>query len=459
MRVTGLIGIAVLSLSVSGCVLVAMNDRNEPPVREGALADDARDTLTRRWKTWELATLDPQVQTCAAGRTEYPLFVRYDADGDAAEDVAAAVQTPEGTKLVVILNRSWKIDLHELDNLGTSAANGFLEVAPRGRRFVNPATRIDDYFSNPTLTATRCGVPVTAYRWTGVGFEKNRARPQVRIDYLRFRRPGASSTAVKSTGLPVRSRAHRSPVSRKRASAVRTVNVSGRARLDFLPAQRRRHAGVVAGARGVRGRERLPEDVLQVVDVDRAARPALLPSARPSRPSGASSRRSSRRSGRAAAPSRTSSSAAAGCRCAGRSRPDVFGTPGMCSRSSSSFTHRATSSTCVERGAVAGVEIDRDEIGMERIGDAGEPRILRDRGELRHVEQRRERSADQPIARAFFGDRLDVLRQHLAPDAGRHGFRVPLLVEFGRLSTPFGKRFITSGRSSTAGSRSGETSA
>jgi hypothetical protein len=172
MRVSVLIGTLLLSLTASGCMLLAMADRKSPPVKEGALADDARETLTKRWKTWELATLDPEVKNCAGGRTELPLFIQFDADGDAANDVAAAVHTPEGTRLVVILNRSWKIELHDLDSLGSTAANGFIEIAPRGRRFVNPRTKIDDYFSNPTLTATRCGTPTIAYRWNGVGFEK-----------------------------------------------------------------------------------------------------------------------------------------------------------------------------------------------------------------------------------------------------------------------------------------------
>ena len=46
--------------------------------------------------------------------------------------------------------------------------------------------------------------------------------------------------------------------------------------VDFLPGQRRGHAGVVAGARAVGGRERLAEDVLQAIDVDALARARTL---------------------------------------------------------------------------------------------------------------------------------------------------------------------------------------
>ena len=104
--------------------------------------------------------------------------------------------------------------------------------------------------------------------------------------------------------------------------------------------------------------------------------------------------------------------------------PDVFGTPGSPSRSSSSLTQRATSSTCVEARAVARIEIDRHVV--RRAADrlhAREPRVLRDRRELRHVEQRRQRSADQPIARPLLVDRLDVRRA--APRAARPAAALP----------------------------------
>jgi hypothetical protein len=128
--------------------------------------------LTRRWPGWQPAVLDPQVASCAGGQKDRPLLVEYDADGDGASDVAIAVQTGGGTRLVVIMNRSWDSDVYDVDSLGGAAANGFLGVMPRGRRFTNPATQIDDYFSNPTITATRCGEPVAAYRWNGTGFAK-----------------------------------------------------------------------------------------------------------------------------------------------------------------------------------------------------------------------------------------------------------------------------------------------
>jgi hypothetical protein len=159
------------ALTASGCGPLLF-DRADAPIESGSLSSDARGALADLWPKWQPATLDPQVRNCAAGRNDPPLRLEFDADGDGAMDLALAVQTGEGTRLAVILNRALDTVVHDLDSLGGPAANGFLGVAPRGSRFTNPATKLDDYFGNPTLTATRCGEPVTAYRWTGVGFEK-----------------------------------------------------------------------------------------------------------------------------------------------------------------------------------------------------------------------------------------------------------------------------------------------
>ena len=161
----------LVSVLASACGLLSFK-RADAPVESGALSSDARQALTRRWPKWQLAVLDPQVATCASGQTDLPLLVELDADGDSASDVGVAIQTGEATRLVVILNRGWDTVVYDVDSLGGAAANGFLGVVTRGRRFMNPATNMDDYFSNPTVMATRCGEPALAYRWTGVGFEK-----------------------------------------------------------------------------------------------------------------------------------------------------------------------------------------------------------------------------------------------------------------------------------------------
>ena len=82
-----------------------------------------------------------------------------------------------------------------------------------------------------------------------------------------------------------------------------------------------------------------------------------------------------------------------------------------------------------ERRAVGRIEIDRDVVGVERRLHAREPRVLRDRRKLRHVEQRRQRSADEAL-RVRLADRVELVGQRLDPHArGRPLFARALLIE------------------------------
>ena len=196
----------------------------------------------------------------------------------------------------------------------------------------------------------------------------------------------------------------------------------------LFPGERRRDAGVVGGARRVGGRQRLAQDVLEVVDVDGAA-PALL-----DHPFDRGDLRMLRRDDR------------------GDHVAEQL--PGLVSRPlrerevdvqparSGRFRHAGDAQPIelvldvardvqhvVEAGAVTGIEIDRRVVLRQRIGHARKPRVLRDRRDLRHVQERRQRSADQPIARALFADRLDLVRQDFAPDARRRRIRMALLIE------------------------------
>ena len=126
----------------------------------------------------------------------------------------------------------------------------------------------------------------------------------------------------------VRRPSHRSPTlpEPRRRRADREVARIDRA-VHFLPGQRRRHAGVVARARAVGGRQRLAEDVLQEVDVDRAARPPLHRAL--DRRHLRVPRRDEGRDDLAEQHARLvrACPAAAERRCAGRSTPEVFGKP------------------------------------------------------------------------------------------------------------------------------------
>ena len=113
--------------------------------------------------------------------------------------------------------------------------------------------------------------------------------------------------------------------------------------------------------------------------------------------------------------------------------PDVLGNAGHLQRLELVAHPAGDVEHLRERGAVAGIEIDRDVVGVERRLHAREPRVLRDRGELRHVEQRDERSADESLG-AGLVDRIDVGGQHFDAHASRRLFLLlALLIERDRI--------------------------
>ena len=150
----------------------------------------------------------------------------------------------------------------------------------------------------------------------------------------------------RSTPFDLRRPAQRSPTRlkpfRRRADRER---FAVDALVYLAPRQRRRHARVLAGARAVRGRQRLAGDVLQVVDVDALAAHSS-PSVRRWPVSDASARRPSRRSDRRAGRLRTAFPAAGEYRCAALRRLRSSESRPRRAISSSSRIHRATSSTC-----------------------------------------------------------------------------------------------------------------
>ena len=114
------------------------------------------------------------------------------------------------------------------------------------------------------------------------------------------------------------------------------------------------------------------------------------------------------------------------------SAPEVFGTPDAPRASSSSRIARATSSTRLEFHAFRRIEIQRHMIGgLDRLNPR-EPRILGDRGQLRHVQQRRQVAADDLLPRFGHPDRLDaytgrdVLRAMLVEGLRRDAVGIPL---------------------------------
>ncbi len=85
------------------------------------------------------------------------------------------------------------------------------------------------------------------------------------------------------------------------------------------------------------------------------------------------------------------------------SAPDVFGTPIAPSVVELVANPPRDVEHALERHAVGRIEIEARVVGELRMGHAREPGILRDRRELRHVEQRLQGAADD--LRPRFGDR------------------------------------------------------
>ena len=107
--------------------------------------------------------------------------------------------------------------------------------------------------------------------------------------------------------------------------------------------------------------------------------------------------------------------------------PDVFGTAGTLHRLELVAHPARDVEHLRERRALARIEIERDEVGVERRLHAREPRVLRDRGELRHVEQRDERSADEALGAALL-DRVEIVGQRFHAHARRRLFLLPALL-------------------------------
>ena len=186
------------------------------------------------------------------------------------------------------------------------------------------------------------------------------------------------------------------------------------------PRQRRRDARVVAGPRAVRGRQRLAENVLQVVDVD--ARAARLDVAFDGRDLRVLLRDHGRddlaedqaRLVRDAGRKRDVDVQAVGARCLGK--PDGAEVVELVVDPPRDVEHAR------ERDALGRVEIERDVIGGLERRDPREPGILRDGGQLRHVQQRLQVAADEPRRHIVAGHRLHA-------DVRRHGVRRAVLVE------------------------------
>jgi hypothetical protein len=161
----GLVGLAACGAATPPRTLPATLD-------QGSLPSAAREALDAKWqRTWSIASIGPQVASCLAGKPAATI-VTSDFDSDGAADLALAVTTPKGVRLVVLLARDDHYALFDVDALGDQGATAGLGLGKRGAVFTKAASLFQDFYSADTLTVFTCGGPSASYLWSGFAFYK-----------------------------------------------------------------------------------------------------------------------------------------------------------------------------------------------------------------------------------------------------------------------------------------------
>jgi hypothetical protein len=142
-----------------------------------AISKPAKRALNQRYKHWQLAAVDPAAGSCAANGAGAKAFVQGDLDGDGRADVALALKTDQGVRLVVLLARVQDVALFDVDALGDAQSNVFLGMEHRAAPFSKQTGLVREYFSTDSVTTFHCGQVMTAYLWNGAGFLKTPLSP------------------------------------------------------------------------------------------------------------------------------------------------------------------------------------------------------------------------------------------------------------------------------------------
>lgn len=163
-----LMGVAALAACGS-----AVPPRTLPATLDAqSLPSAARDALNAAWPhAWSIASLGPQVASCMAGKPS-AMIVTSDFDDDGIADLAAAVTTPKGVRLVVLLGRSDHYDFFNVDGLGDQGATEGLGLAKQGDTFTKAGSLFKEFYSTNALTAYNCKGPTASYLWSGLNFYK-----------------------------------------------------------------------------------------------------------------------------------------------------------------------------------------------------------------------------------------------------------------------------------------------
>jgi hypothetical protein len=161
----GLVGLAACGSAAPPRTLPATVDA-------GSLPSAAREALDAKWpRTWSIATIGPQVASCLAGKPAATI-ITSDFDSDGAADLAAAIATPKGVRLVVLLARHDHYALFDVDALGDQGATAGLGLGKRGAVFTKATSLFQDFYSADTLTTFTCAGPAASYLWSGLDFHK-----------------------------------------------------------------------------------------------------------------------------------------------------------------------------------------------------------------------------------------------------------------------------------------------
>jgi hypothetical protein len=167
LRRLSVLTVAVVALTAGPVSRAAQN------VEGVAIPKVAKNAIDGRFKGWKLAIVDPQATSCLAdGQKSGPPFVQGDLDGDGRPDVALAIKTSQGVRLVAVLARLDDAQVYDIDGLGADASSVSLALARRGMGFTNPNTTLPDWFATDALITSRCGQARTAYVWSGSKFDK-----------------------------------------------------------------------------------------------------------------------------------------------------------------------------------------------------------------------------------------------------------------------------------------------
>ena len=146
-----------------------------PPTIDGnTLPKAAEAALDEKYphKGWQMTTVDPSVASCLPSGTPAKEVVTADFDSDGMSDIAAAVVTPAGVRLIVLMARTWGYDVYDVDGLGDKVASVSLGLEKRGKRFVNSANGAVDNYPADTITTLTCGANQVSYIWSGIGYRK-----------------------------------------------------------------------------------------------------------------------------------------------------------------------------------------------------------------------------------------------------------------------------------------------